>query len=99
MDVLGGSLKVPDIFSCVRLYRDDALGKKFFSRDFDPGHFTVADVRARGAKNYETCGVVIGDGVPNIAAADLPRAFTEPGSRSHLQFFCLEAFRGVSRYG
>ena len=96
---LGASLEVPDVFSGVRLHRDDALGEELFSGNFDSGHFTVADVRARGAKNHEACGVVISDGVPYIASADFPRAFAEPGFRGHLQFFCFEAFRGIARNG
>ena len=96
MHAFGAGLVVPDIFSGLRVDGDDALGKEFFAGDFDPGHFAVADVRASGAEYDEAGGVVIGNRMPDVAAANFPGALAVPGLRGHFEFFCFKRFRGIA---
>ena len=92
----GAGLVVPDVFSRLRIDRNDALREKFFAGDLCAGHFAVANVSAGSAKNDEPGGVVIRNGMPHIAAADFPGAFSVPGFRGHFQFFGFERLRRIA---
>ena len=61
------------------------------------GQFTVTHIGAGGAENHEPGAVIIGDGVPDVAASDFPRAFAVPGLCSHLEFFRFVWLRRITR--
>jgi len=55
--------------------------------------------KSRSPVAYETGCVVVGDGVPNVAAADAPPFVAVPGLRGHFEGFGFDFFRGITGDG
>ena len=89
MKVRRAGLEVPDILARVRVHRDHAAGKKPVAADLLVS--LVAEehlgLRSGCAEDHQAAGRIVGDRIPNIAAADLPPFVAGPGFGGHLERF------------
>ena len=90
VDALGAGLVMPNVLSGVRIHRDDAFAEEPVAGRFDEAELAVIDSDSSGAENHETRGIVIGDGVPHVAAANSPPAFAGPRFCRHFERFRFE---------
>src|SRR5437660_6728215 len=99
MEDFGAGLIMPGVYSSVCVHRDDALAKQPVAGCFDEAELTIVHSHASRSEDDLVCRVIVGDGVPDVAAANPPPSVAGPGLRGHFQGFRFEWLRGVARHG
>src|SRR5437762_4730373 len=88
---------MPGVFSSVCVHRDDALAKQPVAGCFDEAELTIVHSHASRSEDDLVCRVVIGDSVPDVAAANPPPSVAGPGLRGHFERLRFEWLGGITR--
>ena len=94
---LGAGLVVPHVLTGVGVHGDDAFAEKPVTGGLDESELSVVHADTRRAEDDQAGGLVISDGVPNVATADPPPSVAGPGFCRHFQRFRFEWLGRITR--